>query len=254
MEDDDSRVDSYRLERARFYDRQLAGIDRPDVDYYRRLANDVDGSVLEIACGTGRVYLELLAAGVDVDGFDLSADALSVLRENAAERDLEPSVWTADATDFETDRRYDLAICPFNAVQNLPTIDDQLSALESVHDALAPGGRFVFDVFVPGFDVICETYGEWETKSTEYRGEAHEVRTRTRMADEVEQRFAVETELYDSSGSLVFAEDDRLSMLPKRQIELLARASPFSDWAVTGDFSDEPIEDGHSIQVWKLVV
>ncbi|MFC3959701.1 class I SAM-dependent DNA methyltransferase [Halovivax cerinus] len=243
---------SYRGARARFYDEQLRETDRPDVAYYRDLATSVDGPVLETACGTGRIYLQLLAAGVDADGFDLSADALAVLRENAAERGLDPAVWTADLTDFAVDREYALATCPFNAIQHLETVDDQLAALESVHDALAPGGRFVFDTFVPGFDVICETYGEWQERTVAYRGVDHELRTRTRVVDEVEQRFAVETELSDPDGEPVFAETDRLSMLPKQQVEVLARKSPFTEWSVTGDFTDEPIEDGHSIQVWEL--
>ncbi len=248
----DSDHESYRAERARFYDAQLAEQDRPDVPFYRDLATSVDGPVLEAACGTGRIYLELLAAGVDADGFDLSADALDVLAERATERDLEPSVWQADLAGFETDRRYELITCPFNAVQNLQTIDDQLEALRSVHDALAPGGRFVFDVFVPGFDVICETYGEWRDRTVTYCGEAYEVRTRTRLVDEVELLFGAETELYAPDGERVFAERDRLAMLPKRHVELLARLSPFADWRVTGDFADEPLTDGDSIQVWEL--
>lgn len=244
--------DSYRTERARFYDEQLRETDRRDVAYYRELATAVDGPVLEAACGTGRISLELLAAGVDVDGFDLSPDALAILRENAAERGLDPSVWTAALTDFGVDREYGLVTCPFNAIQHLRTVDDQLAALESVHDALESGGRFVFDTFVPSFDVICETYGEWQTRTVTHRGAEHELRTRTRLVDEVEQHFEVETVLSDPAGDVVFSETDRLSMLPKQHVELLARLSPFADWAVTGDFTDEAITDGDTIQVWEL--
>lgn len=248
----DSSDYQYRDERARFYDVHLSDSDRPDVDFYVERGLEAVGPVLEATCGTGRVYLELLEAGIDADGFDLSADALDVLRANAAERGLEPSVWRADLTAFETDRRYALVTCPFNAVQHLATVDDQLAALRAVHEAIAPGGRFVFDVFVPSFDVICETYGEWRSASLEYRDATHEVRTRPRIVDEVEQRFAVETELYDDGDSLVFREEDHLSMLPKRQVELLARHSPFDSWSATGDFTDEPLADGHSIQVWTF--
>ena len=244
--------DSYRDERARFYDELLADQDRPDDDYYVETATAADGPVLEAACGTGRIYLELLAAGVDADGFDLSREALTVLRENAEARGLEPTVWEDDLTAVETDRSYALATCPFNAVQHLPTIDDQLAALDAIYETLQPDGRFVFDVFVPRFDVICETYGEWRVETVDYRGAPHEVRTRPRIVDEVEQRFAVETELYDPDGELVFAEEDQLSMLPKRQVELLARQSSFESWSATGDFTDEPLEDGHGIQVWEL--
>lgn len=93
---------------ARVYDRRMAGMDRDDTEFYRERALAADGPVLEVACGTGRIYLELLAAGVDADGVDVAGPALSVLREKAAERGLEPSVWQGDMRTLSVDREYDL--------------------------------------------------------------------------------------------------------------------------------------------------
>jgi SAM-dependent methyltransferase len=242
----------YEGEHAQFYDAQPVLDEREDTDFYVDRAKAVDGPVLEMACGTGRIYLDLLEAGVDADGFDASADALDRLREKAAERDLDPTVWQADMTDFAVDRGYELVVCPFNTVQHLLTIEDQLAALESIYDALAPGGAFVFDVFVPGFDVICEEYGEWRTTEVDYRGEAHEFRERSRVVDEVAQQIRYESKLRTADGETVFEIGHDLVMLPKRNVELLARLSPFSEWSVRGDFEDRPIEDGDSTQVWTL--
>ncbi|WP_433634113.1 hypothetical protein [Halomicrococcus sp. NG-SE-24] len=33
---------------------------------------------------------------------------------------------------------------------------------------------------------------------------------------------------------------------------MLARLSPFESWKVTGDYTDDPLADGHSAQVWTL--
>lgn len=242
----------YQAELADVYDDWMSSSERGDVEFYADLARDADGPVLELACGTGRVYLELLRAGADADGFDLSAGALDRLREKADRAGLDPSVWRDDMTDFAVEREYDLVICPFNTVQHLRTVEDQLSALGRVHDALAPGAEFVFDVFVPSFDLVCETYGEWDAADVEYRGEPHEFRTRSRITDEVEQEFAVENQLRDSEGEVVFADEHRLAMLPKREVELLARLSPFDDWQVAGGFDGSPISDGDSVQVWTL--
>jgi SAM-dependent methyltransferase len=242
----------YRGERVAFYDVQVGDAEMGDVDFYRDRALNAAGPALELACGTGRVYLELLRAGVDADGIDVSADALAALREKAADADLDPSVWQADMTEFDVDREYALAYCPFNAIQHLRTVEAQTSALRRIHDALAPGGEFVFDVFVPGFDVICKEYGEWQTDTVEFRGDPHDFRTRTRIVDEVEQEIVVENELYDGDGERVFAEDHRLKLLPKREVELLARRSPFDEWHVAGGFDGTPIEDGDSTQVWTL--
>ena len=36
-----------------------------DIDFYVEKAKEVDGKVLEVACGTGRIYLEMLEEGVE---------------------------------------------------------------------------------------------------------------------------------------------------------------------------------------------
>lgn len=248
----------YHGERVRFYDEQMADADRDDAAFYVDRARAAEGPALELACGTGRVYLELLRAGVDADGLDASADALARLREKAAEDGLDPNAWQADMSDFRVDREYGLVYCPFNAVQHLRTVEEQRGALRRVHDALAPGGEFVFDVFVPGFDVICGEYGEWQGRTVEYRGEDHEYRTRTRVVDEVEQEILVENELYaadddgEDGGERVFVECHRLKLLPEREVELLVRASPFEEWEVAGGFDGSPLEHGDRVQVWTL--
>lgn len=237
---------------APFYAAYTDEIERPDVPYYVQAARAADGPVLEMACGTGRIYLELLGNGVDADGFDASSGALSVLRERAAAAGLDPSVWRADMRSFGADREYGLVTCPYNALQQLHGIDDLLDALAAAHDALAPGGRFVFDVFVPDFEIICGTYGEWETSTVELDGETYEHRSRSRFVDEVAQLVAVELEVVAPDGEVGPATSHEIKLLPKREVELLVRASPFDDWTVTGDFTGEPLADGHSIQVWEL--
>lgn len=238
--------------RAAILDARFEQAEREDVDYYLERARDVDGPVLELGCGTGRVYLELLQAGVDIDGFDLSESALSVLREKAAERGIEPTVWQDDMTEFDVEREYDLVICPFNTFQNLLEADEQRGALEAVYHALAPQGRFVFDVFVPGFDYICGTYGDWRSQSVAYRGQSVEFRTRSRVVDEINQVFLVEREAYDPDGTTLFTESQRLKLLPYREVALLVRQSRFSSWEVTGDYTDQELSDGDTVQVWTL--
>lgn len=240
------------VDRFGVYDERLADTDRGDVEFYTSLAADAQGPVLELACGTGRIYLELLRAGVDADGLDRSAGALARLRERATEAGLSPSVWRADMRAFAADREYALAVCPFNAFQHLLTVEDRLSALERVHDALAPGGAFVLDLFVPSFEVICATYGAWQEEELRLRGERYTFRTRTRLVDEPRQVFEVENELRTPGGETVVSERHRLSMLPLQEVACLARLSPFEEWSVESGFDGGPVEHGDDVQVWTL--
>lgn len=54
------------------------------------------GLALEVACGTGRILLPCLQAGVDIDGLDLFPEMLAVLRRRAAELGLAPRLYRGD--------------------------------------------------------------------------------------------------------------------------------------------------------------
>jgi SAM-dependent methyltransferase len=233
-----------------FYDAKYRTQDIGDREFYLEKAKTADGPVLEVAVGTGRIYLELLREGVDADGFDLSANMLEVLREKAADEGLEPDVWQADMTDVEIDREYALAIVPFRAFLHLIDLEEQLAALERLHEALAPGGELVVSVFVPNFEVICDTYGEWTEETFERDGEEYTIRSKQEIVDEVEQVMCDRQEYYDPDGDLVDSAAYRLKLLPKREFELLFRASPFEDWTVQGGFDDDELRTWEQEMVW----
>lgn len=233
---------------AAFYD--AAHDDPEDVPFYRDLALEAEGPVLEVGCGTGRIYLELLRASVDADGIDVSSASLDVLREKAAADGLEPSVREANVTSFDPDRRYALVIVPFRAFLHLLETDDQLAALDRIHDALRPDGRLALNVFVPNFEIICEEYGEWIETDLAVDGEEYTHRTRTELVDEVAQIARIRTEVYDAAGTQVVDASSKIALLSRSEFDLLFRCSPFSSWDVYGGFECDPLEDPSQEMVW----
>jgi len=249
-----NRTNQFSEELAAFYEASHDYGDIGDESFYLDAATDADGPVLEGACGSGRLYLELLRRGVDADGFDVSPAMLDILREKAAAEDLSPTVWEADLRSVDADRSYALALVPYNSLCNLPTVDDQLAALNALHDVLEPGGRLLFDAYVPRYDVIAESFGEWQgVRTVEYEGTELRGRSRTTIDDQVKQTYRAEQELLDADGEVVARDEFVLSHLPPQQVELLARHSPFEQWSVTGGFDGEPLAHGDDVQVWELV-
>lgn len=112
-----------------------------DMDFYVELARNADGPVLEVGCGTGRIYLELLRAGIDAHGIDISQGMLEVLRERAAEQELTPQVWEADMRSFDTETEYDLIIVPFRSFLHSISVIDQKATLRNFRNALGPARR-----------------------------------------------------------------------------------------------------------------
>ena len=51
--------------------------DAPEVPFFLKTIERFGQPVLDLGCGTGRVLLPLLQAGVDIDGCDISADMLN---------------------------------------------------------------------------------------------------------------------------------------------------------------------------------
>ena len=70
------------------------------LDFYLRLAKAAGGPVLDVACGTGRIMLPCLKAGVDVEGLDLFPSMLARLRHKAAALGFEPPLHQANMAGF----------------------------------------------------------------------------------------------------------------------------------------------------------
>lgn len=233
---------------ADVYDADYREQEIGDVEFYVDLARDAAGPVLEVGCGTGRVYLDLLRAGVDAYGIDVSAEMLAVLEQNAAERGLTPRVRQADMTDFEPNREYALVIVPFRTFLHNVTMADQKATLRNLHRALAPGGRLALNFFVPSFEVICENYGERERRTIKRGDDQYVVADVTEIEDEVDQLVRV-TRTLRRDGEVIREATFRLTLVSKREFELLLETTGWDDWTVNGGFDGEPVDEAEEL-VW----
>jgi SAM-dependent methyltransferase len=247
-DDDDHDSADYYDVWAQFYDAEHREL-RDDIEFYVDLATEADGPVLEVGCGTGRVYLELLRAGVDADGIDRSAGMLDRLREKARDECLDPNVRRADVTAFEADREYALVVVPFRAFLHLTSLDEQRAALERIRESLAPGGRLAFNVFAPDFDVICD-YSEEQEATFERDGEEYRMVSETTFVDEVECVTREHRRLFDGDDELVAEQSFELHLAFKRELELLLEVTGFADWQVFGGFDRDELASTDQEMVW----
>jgi SAM-dependent methyltransferase len=114
-----------------------------------RAAGHRTGTVVDLGCGSGILARALTDDGYRVVGVDLSHDMLEIAREVAPEAELS----VASVHDVEIPPA--VAVTAVGEVLNYATdARAGLAALGSlarrVHDALEPGGLFVFDVALPG--------------------------------------------------------------------------------------------------------
>jgi SAM-dependent methyltransferase len=135
---------------ASLYDAQYRHY-RDDLPFYRELALDRPGEVLEVGAGSGRVTVELARLAEHVVGLEPSAAmrAAAARRLDAAGLASRVELRDQDVRDLDEEGRYALIVAPFHALMHLPTLADQDRALAAIRRALIPGGAFACDVATP---------------------------------------------------------------------------------------------------------
>ena len=242
------------------YDSVPLYAERPDVEFYVSEAAHVEGAVLELGCGTGRILLPLARMGRTVAGVDSS---ITMLARCKAKLKGEPSlvrdrvtIHSGDVRTFDLGKTFDLVIAPFRIMQHLATIDDQLRFLDGVARHIVRGGRFVFDVFNPSFAALVAADGiEREDTPEQALPDGRSFRRAVRVAGVrwVEQVSEIEILYYVSPAPGAKAERhvqsfDMRWFVPSELLHLMARGG-FRVQSVFGDFDRSPLNDGSREQI-----
>jgi len=129
-----------------------------ETDFYASFAPS-GGSVLELACGTGRLALPLSGRGLQVTGLDNSPAMLAAAEAKASENALRPRFVTGDVREFALDSGFDLIFLPNNSLGHLHTLPDIQACFKSVLRHFAPRGRFIVDMFNPSLPLLLREPG-----------------------------------------------------------------------------------------------
>ncbi len=206
----------------------------PEIDYLQQLIRAHGEPALDAGCGTGRLLLPAVAAGLDIDGCDVSADMLSLCRERATSEGLSVELYEQAMHELELPRRYrTIFVCGSLGIGGGRDIFEQ--ALRRFHRHLEPGGVLVVDKVAAGSG---EGWGAWVErrgtmpqpwpKSGDSRraADGSEFELRTRLIDidaaarvttrEMSVRVTRDAETIEETHtlqSLIFFEDELIAAL-----------------------------------------
>ena len=211
--------------------------------------------VLDLACGTGRILLPLLRAGVDADGCDISGDMLYHCRKRAASEGFSLTLYQQPMHALDLPRRYKtIYVC--NAFNLAGSRANGLETLRRCCAHLEDGGALLLNIHAeytsPEF---------WELWLKEKRqalpapwpaegqrryasdGSERVERFRTVDLDPLEQTFTRQVRLEKwVSGELVASEESTLrgSIYFKGELILMLQVAGFREITVRGDYTDQP--------------
>ena len=119
------------------------GTDENVIKYYAKKCN---GSVLEIACGTGRLSKYIIELGLPYTGIDNSKPFLdtSLRKFGGSGRFL-----LEDMQNFKLSEKFDFIFIGFNSFLHNLTDKDAIDCLKCVRNHLNSDGLFLLSIFIP---------------------------------------------------------------------------------------------------------
>src|SRR3712207_4663213 len=228
-----------------------------DVGFYVKEAGKVRRRVLELMCGTGRVSVPLLEAGVDLTCVDASEGMLARLEERLRARKLEARVLRAGVRHLDLHEEFDLALIPFHSFSELVSPRDQELTLRAVHGCLKEGGRLICPLHNPAIrsrsaDGALRLNGSFPTadggllvvSGFETLDEGSGVVDRVQLY-----------EFFDASSNLRAKRvlPMRFALIDRSEFAELANAARFIPVALYGDYDrSEYLEGSSPFMIWVL--
>ncbi len=102
--------------------------------------------LLDLACGTGEMTVELAKHGFDVSGVDLSDEMLLIAQEKAAALDLAIPFYQQNMAELEGLGQFDCVTIFCDSLNYLQHEEDVVYTFQRVHEHLNEGSLFLFDV------------------------------------------------------------------------------------------------------------
>lgn len=125
----------------------------PDRHFFRKIIQDNGQPALDVGCGTGRLLLEYLADGFDVDGVDVSPEMLEICRQKAEKLSLAPKLYAQPMELLDLPRQYATIIVTSSSFQLVTDQAKAFQALRRFHHHLKTKGLLVMSIMEVSEDV-----------------------------------------------------------------------------------------------------
>lgn len=224
--------------------------------------------VLNAACGTGRVLLPLLRAGIEVDGNDISQDMMMFCQQKANEAGFHPNLYCSSMHVLDTPRHYKLIyICDSFGLSG--SRENDLETLKRCHAQLQADGALIVNIQAEYNDPdswklwLSETRKSlpepWPEKGKgrlASDGSEHFGQFRLLALDPLEQSHVRQVRLEKwVDGKLVKAEEYTLrgNMYFKNELLLMLKVAGFREITIQGDYTDEAATADHVDLVFTAI-
>ena len=237
----------------------------PEINYFKKVIQKSGSPALDVGCGTGRILIPCLEAGIEVHGSDISPEMIHLCQTRLDAQDLVTNLEVVPTHELDLDQKYQTIIsCGVFGVGT--NREEDLEGLKRLQKHLVLGGKLVFDFYLPG-----ENSKEWITWAKDYRptlpspwskpksnklpdGSDLVLQTRNIELNTMEQYYVKEIRIEQYKKEILierYEDKLRLNVYFKNEILLMLKTAGFLQVKVLAGLSDvEPV----SYQDYHLMV
>jgi ubiquinone/menaquinone biosynthesis C-methylase UbiE len=225
----------------------------PDRPFYLEIIQRHGQPVLDVGCGTGRLLLDYLQQGIDIDGVDNSPDMLAICRQKAEELGLAPNLYEQYMEVLDLPRSYQTILIPSSSLQLITEPEMVERAMHRLLALLLPGGVLVASVMTL-WSEGDPLESEWESMATrETDGATFRRVARSRYVAESECEHTEDHYQLIRDGVVVAEEINRRSPATRSytptQAKALFETAGLREVQVYSEFTLEPVKPDDTLFV-----
>ncbi len=214
--------------------------------FYLDVVKKYGQPVLDVGCGTGRILLDFMGQGFDIDGIDNSPDMLALCKQKSEKLNLKPTVYQQEMDKLSLPRKYQTILVPSSSFQLLldPTLPPV--AMDRFYTHLLSGGVLVMPfmtLWMPGQPLESESTREVtrpEDGATVRRWQY------SRFDPETDLEHTIDRYEIIRDGNVISSEEHRQSPATRSytqgQAVALYQKVGFKDIQVFHEFTFEPVK------------
>jgi SAM-dependent methyltransferase len=223
-----------------------------EIAYFQKLIELNGQPALDAGCGTGRLLIPFLQAGLDVDGCDLSPDMLAQCQEKAMRLGLRPNLYQQALHELELPRRFQaIVVCGVFGIGG--TRQQDFLALQRFYQHLEPGGVLLLDNETPyanakewqfwlsgSRDQLPEAWPETIGKAPPQDGSDYELYSRIAALDPLEQRLTLQMRTLLWQGAQIITDDVYTltsNLYFRNELRQMLELAGFEVEAIQGDYT-----------------
>lgn len=214
--------------------------------FYLEVIQKYGQPALDVGCGTGRLLLDYLQAGIDIDGVDNLPEMLALCRQKADRLGLRPALYEQFVEALNLPRRYQTILVPSSSLQLIIAPELVEQALQRLTDHLLPRGWLVASIMTL-WQAGEPLETEWE-RSAVRRADGVKFRRVSRSRYDPQSECEQTEDLYQKIvGEQVIAEELHRRAPATRsyrppQIETLFEKTGLKNVQLFSEFTFEPVK------------